>query len=188
MSGQRLIIELLMGSASIHTVRDESLQAEYRELADEYTRAVRELFADRLVSICFFGSVVRGEATPESDIDVLVVAKGVPNDVGLRLQETSDIYLELKRSEAYRKLRSLGRNALVSAIVLTPEEAKTHPPIMLDMTEDAFMAYDKDGFLERVLDDIRNRLKELGARKVKGEKGYYWILKPDARPDEVVEI
>lgn len=188
MSGQRLITELLMGSASIIQPAMESLQAEYRELADDYARGVRELFGDRLVSICFFGSVVRGEATPESDIDVLVVAKGVPKDVGLRLQETSGIYSELKRSEAYRKLRSLGRNALVSAIVLTPHEAETHPPIMLDMTEDAFMAYDKDGFLERVLDDMRQRLKELGARKVKAQKGYYWILKPDARPDEVVEI
>jgi hypothetical protein len=166
----------------------ESLQAEYSELAEEYARALRELFGDRLISICFFGSVVRGEATPESDIDVLVVAKGVPKDVGLRLQETSGIYMELKHSEAYRKLRSLGRNAFVSAIVLTSDEAKTHPPIMLDMTEDAFMAYDKDGFLERVLDDMRQRLKELGARKVKAQKGYYWILKPDARPDEVVEI
>jgi len=166
----------------------ESLQAEYSELAEEYARALRELFGDRLISICFFGSVVRGEATPESDIDVLVVAKGVPKDVGLRLQETSGIYLELKRSEAYRKLRSLGRNAFVSAIVLTSDEAKTHPPIMLDMTEDAFMAYDKDGFLERVLGDMRQRLKELGARKVKAQKGHYWILKPDARPDEAVEI
>jgi hypothetical protein len=76
----------------------------------------------------------------------------------------------------------------VSEIILTPEEVRTHPPIMLDMTQDASIVYDKDGFLKSVLDDMRRRLNELGARKVQAKKGYYWVLKPDARLDEVVEV
>lgn len=178
-----------MGSMGMHTVHGgEKLQPEYRELADEYARLVKEFFGDSLRSICFFGSVVRGEATPESDLDVLVVAERLPKDLGLRMRETISIHEELKNSEAYRRLRSLRRSAFVSDIILTPDEVKTHPPIMLDMTQDAFIVYDKDRFMQSVLDDMRRRLNELGARKVKAKKGYYWILKPDAKPDEVVEV
>ncbi len=167
---------------------DEKLQAEYRALADEYARAVERFFGDRLLSICFFGSVVRGEATPESDFDVLVVAEKLPKDAGLRVRETVSIHEKLRDSQAYRRLRSLQRSAFVSDIMLTPDEVKMHPPILLDLTEDALIVLDKDGFLRSVLDDIRERLNELGARKVKAKKGYYWILKPDAGPGEVVEI
>lgn len=177
-----------MGSMDMTPFHGGKLQAEYRELANEYARAVKEFFGDRLRSICFFGSVARGEATPESDLDVLVVAEQLPKDVGSRIRETMSIHQELRHSEAYRRLRSMRRSAFVSEIVLTPDEVKMHPPIMLDMTRDAIIASDKDGFLEGVLDDIRWKLDELGARKVRAKKGYYWILKPDARPDEVVEV
>jgi hypothetical protein len=39
-----------------------------------------------------------------------------------------------------------------------------------------------------VLEDIRKRLKQLGARKVAANKGYCGVLKPNAKPTEVVEI
>jgi hypothetical protein len=48
------------------------------------------------------------------------------------------------------------------------------------------LIYD-DGFLAGVLEDIRKRLKQLGARKVTAKKGYYWVL-TNAKPTEVVEI
>jgi hypothetical protein len=164
------------------------LQAEYRELAEEYARVAREFFGNRLLSICFFGSVVRGTATPESDIDVLVVAETLPRDLGLRVRETTPMHEALRRSEEYRKLRLQGRSAFVSDIFLSPDEAKAHPPILLDLTEDAFIVYDRNDFLNSVLEDVKRKLKVLGAKKVKARKGYYWILKPDAKPSEVVEI
>ncbi|MDI6847919.1 MAG: nucleotidyltransferase domain-containing protein [Candidatus Bathyarchaeia archaeon] len=37
------------------------------------------------MSLCVFGSVARGEPSAESDIDILVVAKELPIDVGLRV-------------------------------------------------------------------------------------------------------
>jgi len=167
---------------------EAALMSEYRELAGAYTRAVRELFGERLVSVCFFGSVVTGKATPESDIDVLVIAEKFARDIGSRIEETLPIREKLRRTDAYQKLRLLGRSAFISEILLTPDEAKTHPPILLDMTEDADITYDKGGFLGGVLEDIRRRLKQLGATRVTAKKGHYWILKPDARPGEVVEI
>lgn len=111
------------------------LQVEYRDLAAEYVQEVKAHFGDRLVSICFFGSVARGEASPESDVDVLTIAEHLPKDYGLRVRETNTIHESLRKGDAYRRLRSEGRSAFISDVYLTPEEARSHPPILLDITD-----------------------------------------------------
>jgi len=39
-------------------------------------RALQALYGDRLVRIVLYGSHARGEATPDSDVDVMVVLRG----------------------------------------------------------------------------------------------------------------
>ena len=52
-------------------------------LAQEFADGVRALLGPRVQRIVLFGSVVRGEWSPESDIDVLVLLDTVDsNDVG----------------------------------------------------------------------------------------------------------
>ena len=164
------------------------LPTEYRELISEYFEAVKDHFKDRLVSVCVFGSVAKGEAAPESDIDVLTVAEGLPQDIGSRIRETTPLRLRVSEGDGHRRLRKLGRCASISEVILTPAEVERHPPILLDVVGEGVILYDRDGFLRRTLDSIAKRLKELGARKVVTEKGHFWILKPDLRPGEVVEI
>jgi hypothetical protein len=164
------------------------LQAEYRDFASEYAERVKAHFDDRLVSICFFGSAARGEASLESDIDVLVIAENLPRDYGLRIRETNRIHELLRKGEVYKRLRSTGASAFISDVYLTPEEAQSHPPILLDVADHGIVVYDREGFLARVLEDIRERLRQLGGRRIRARKGYYWVLKPDAKPTEVVEI
>jgi len=164
------------------------LQLEYRDLAAEYVELVKAHFGDRLVSLCFFGSVARGEASPDSDIDALVIADGLPRDFGSRIRDTNRIHESLKKRPAYKRLRSEGRSGLISDIYLTQDEARSHPPILLDVADHGLIVYDRSRFLAEVLREIREKLKMLGARKVLAKKGYYWILKPDAMPNEVIEI
>lgn len=164
------------------------LQAEYRDLGAEYVEALKSQLGGRLVSICFFGSAARGEASPESDLDVLVIAEDLPKDFGLRVRETSKIHESLRKGETYMRMRSEGRAGFISDVYLTPDEARSHPPILLDIADHGVIAYDRGSFLAGVLQDIRKRLKELGGRKVKAKKGYYWVLKPNATATEVVEI
>ena len=161
---------------------------EYWPLIEEYLRRVKQYFGERLWAVCLFGSVATGKATAESDIDILVVAEGLPTDVGERYSETNPLHMELRGTEAYRLLRRLGRNTLISDLFFTPEDAERHPPILLDIVEDGITLYEKGSFLTRVLGDVRKRLKELGARRVQAQKGAYWILKPALKPGEVIEI
>lgn len=59
---------------------------------------------------------------------------------------------------------------------------------MIDMVEDAIILYDRMDYLRKALKKLGEKLKEMGAKKVITERGYYWILKPDVKPSEVVEI
>lgn len=145
-------------------------------------------FAENLVSICIFGSLARGKAAPSSDIDVMVVAENLPQDVGERTRSTNYIHEMLKKTDASAALRNLGRSTLISDIFLTPQEVEKHPPILIDMVEDAMIIYDRMDFLRDVLKRLGEKLKKMGARKVVTEKGYFWILKPNAKPSEVIEI
>jgi len=164
------------------------MQKEYIKLIEEYCSAIKNHFRDRLISICLFGSVARGEAKPDSDIDILVIVESVSKDIGIRIKETNYIHQELKKSEAYLTLRRSKVSGLISDIFFTPEEIKKHPPILLDIIEDGVILYDKNLFLSNELGIMNERLKEYKALKVNTEKGHFWILKPDVVSGEVVEI
>lgn len=85
-------------------------------------------------------------------------------------------------------LRKLGKSGLISDIFLTRQEVERHPPILLDMIDDGRVVHDKGLFLSRELISLKERLNRLNARKVLTSKGHYWVLKPDIKPGEVVEI
>lgn len=164
------------------------MQKGYIRLIEEYCSEIKNHFSDRLISICLFGSVARGEAKPESDIDILIVANNLPMDIGMRIRETNYIHEYLKKSEAYISLRKSNMSGLISDIFFTPEEIKGHPPILLDIIDDGIVLYDKDSFLSNQLKLLKQKLETQKAQKVKTEKGHFWILKPDIMSGEVVDI
>lgn len=172
----------------MQTINTSAITDKYKRLLEEYCLALKQHFGERLSSICLFGSVARVEAEPESDIDILVVAEGLPMDLGLRTRETSYIHENLKKSEGYLSLRKLGISGLIADIFLTPQEVKAHPPILLDIVDDGVIIYDKGFFLARELDSLKEALRRLNARKVSGSKGHYWVIKPNIKPGEVVKI
>ena len=110
---------------------DDRVSVEYLGLLKDYVSYILSHFGNRLRSVCLFGSVARGEATPRSDIDVLVVAEDLPRDVGLRFRITNWIHIKLRETESYQVLKKLGRNCLISDIFFTPQEVETHPPSFL---------------------------------------------------------
>lgn len=49
-----------------------------RHLAERYAQVAQDVLGDDLVSVVLFGSVARGEARPDSDIDLIVVVSELP--------------------------------------------------------------------------------------------------------------
>lgn len=164
------------------------MENKYDALINEYCAALREHFGDGLISICVFGSVARGEAKADSDIDILVVADGLPSDIGVRTKGTNYIHENLKKGEAYTSLRKSSVSGLISDIFFTPEEIKGHPPILLDIIDDGVILYDKNSFLSNALKTLKEKLEMQKAKRVITKKGHFWLLKPDMKTGEIVEI
>ena len=53
-----------------------TLKPDTERLLRELKRRLRTLYGERLADVVLFGSVARGEDTPHSDVDVLVVLHG----------------------------------------------------------------------------------------------------------------
>ena len=71
--------------------------------------------------------------------------------------------------------------------MLTPEELKKHPPILLDLTEDAVILYDT-GILKEEIENLKRRLESLGAKRIRTGNTWFWILKPDLKLGEELEL
>ncbi len=152
----------------------------------ELEAASRRVYGDRLVSLVVFGSVGRGTAGPSSDLDVLVVAGGLPRGRMPRVREFDAV--EEALAGALRAATDQGVDTRLSPVLKSPEEVGAGSPLFLDMTEDARILFDRDRFFAKTLDALRGRLARLGAKRVWRGSEWYWDLKPDYRPGDVFEI
>ncbi len=160
-----------------------------RRFIKEILNLLNGFFGEKLVSVVVFGSVARGDAKPTSDTDILIVAENLPKRISEKMEVMAKILIKLRDTQVYKELRKKGINTWVQFYPLTPEEAKIHRPIYLDMVEDAVILVDNDSFMESVFTSLRKRLGELKARRIYLKNGtWLWDLKPDIKRGEAVEI
>jgi len=156
------------------------------DLAKRYTELALEELGDRLTSVALYGSVARGEATTESDIDLFIVLKDAPRGM-LRRRELLDPIRRRLTSEL-EQLWNQGIYTDFVEVIRTEDEARRFHPLYLDMIAEAKVLYDRGGFLRKVLDELKQRLEELGARKETLDRIHYWNLKAQFTPGEVIEL
>ena len=161
------------------TVETSLLNEKLLLLASEYSKSISACLGDRLVSVVLFGSVARGEASPNSDIDLLIVARDLPRG---QLSRKRQLAAADDRIEGHlTALAEEGVNAVFTRILKTPEEAVRVVPLYLDLVEDAVLLLDRDDFFKTVLSRLETRLRDLGARRLSSGRIRYWDLKPDLR-------
>jgi len=158
----------------------------YREYLDLLLKEMRRRFGeDFVLALALFGSVARGEARPDSDIDLLIVHR----EVGFNpMRRFVDLIIELRDREETKRLERMGLNPDPYPIFMTEEELWRKPLILLDILDHGIIIYDT-GVLKRRLDCLKRRLQELGAKKIVLEDGsWYWDLKPNWKPGEGIEL
>ena len=130
---------------------------EYREHL--YKLVHRVLEREDIVGILLFGSVAKGleKPFPESDIDVLVVARNLPENIYRRRMEN------LKYKEGAES---------VEDIWLTPKELLEGIEggwgVILDAVADGIIIYDKEGLLKKAKTLVLKKFKRIGK---------IWVLK-----------
>jgi len=139
-------------------------------------------------SIVLFGSLARGEERGRSDVDLIIVSDEFPESYSSRLDLLSPVFREAKARDSYVQLLRRGYAFSFSAVPYKPDDLTDTPPLLLDVVEDGVILYD-DGLMQDKLAELKERLRALGSRKVRTRSGkWYWILKPDIKPGEIIKI
>jgi predicted nucleotidyltransferase len=158
----------------------------YDALLERLLAEVRATYGPRLVACAVFGSVGRGTPRDDSDIDLLLVVRGLPRGRTRRVEEFLPIEARLAPALASDEA---GRPPIaLSPIFKSPEEVEAGSPLFLDMVEDARILHDPEGFLASYFERLRTRLRQLGARRIRRGNAWYWELKPDLQPGEVFTV
>jgi predicted nucleotidyltransferase len=135
---------------------------------DEAVQAMKQGLGADLVAVVLFGSQARGEADANSDWDLLLLARRLPEKPWQR-------HTQLKRllPEAWR-----GR---VSLLAKTPTEFEAHlPALYLDVALDGVVLYDTGNYVAQRLAYLRELLARRGLRRERagGEMTWRWQQSP----------
>lgn len=99
-------------------------------LLEAVKAGLAELYGDRLRGIYLFGSYARNEATPDSDVDLLIVLDEVEHYVG-ELERTAELASDL----------SLRYDVSISRVFMPDERWRSgEGPFLLTVREDAVAA------------------------------------------------
>ncbi|ADL07001.1 nucleotidyltransferase domain-containing protein [Thermosediminibacter oceani] len=148
--------------------------------------ACRKIYGEDLITLAVFGSVARGTPNPDSDIDLLIVARNLPSGRLKRMEQFAKV--EELLIPWMDSLRKIGINTYLSPVIKTPEEVFAGSLLFLDMIDDALILYDRENFFTRFLQEFSSKLKRLGAKKVVTGERWHWVLKPDYKHGEVFDI
>lgn len=137
------------------------------KLISELIDVFKQKFNQDLLSIVLFGSIVKGNFTSTSDIDVLVVSSSPMNDWRARdkliLDLTEDI--ELKYATPIHMI-------LVSKDEISLAIESVYP-LMLEIYQTNEIIYDKENFFKKILADFKKNIHLWHAEKI--EEGVWKI-------------
>jgi predicted nucleotidyltransferase len=153
----------------------ERIAEPHRSLVNSLVELIKTEYGDDLVSVAVFGSIARGTARKDSDLNVLIIASRLPRSRRERVQRFLNI--KSKLDPVLEKLLDKGYAITVSPVILTADEAREIPPLFLDLTEDAVILHDMNNFLKELLTKLKAKLQEIGVTRIWIGSKWYWKLK-----------
>lgn len=158
------------------------LRRRFERLLAAVEAAAMEMYGERLVTLAVFGSVGRGTPRPDSDVDLLLIARDLPTGRLARVAEFERV--EERVANVMKELAGEGITTSLAPVIKTPEEVNCGSLLFLDMVDDARILYDREGFFSRFLKRLRAKLHELGAERKQYGGTWVWVLKQEYVPGE----
>jgi len=132
-------------------------------------RSLREKFADRLVAVAMFGSAARGEAGDRSDLDFLVVVRGIPKT----LERRYEVYKPIHDAIATQSARARDLTVIDLDEEFIENDDAEITSLMLNIASDADIIYDPDGKLASFLARVRKLIAAAGLERYRTRDGKY---------------
>jgi len=125
-------------------------------------RALQQGLGRKLVAVVLFGSRARGDAKEESDWDVLVIAKDLPERQMERYRRTNEILPQKWR----------GR---ISILAKTPDEFESVlPSLYLEIALDGMILYDPQEYAGTQLQKLRRLIQAKDLRRERRGHEFIW--------------
>lgn len=175
---------ILLASETIKNLEKIPQERYLKLLCDCFRKTTKAM---DLESFAIYGSVARGRAALNSDIDIMLISDDLSGSLGARIERMYGIEEELRQ-----ELQWLSKNRVHTGLSFYPlrkNEAQRLPSLLLDLIDDAVILYDRNRFLEATLLELKMKLLRLGARRVFIDKEkWYWDLKPDYKFGETIAV
>lgn len=161
----------------------------YQDVLARFLQLLQAEYSDELVSLVLYGSVARGEADKQSDVDLIIVLENPPDEYYKRSERVIGVLKELEKDKEFQSLKKNDYAVYFKPIIFSRKEAEESRYLFLDVVEDGIILYDRGNFFKDRLRSLGKRLKDLGAKRIFLKDGsWYWVLKPDLRPGEVFSL
>lgn len=120
---------------------------------------LKKYFEENLVSVVLFGAHAVGQVVDNSDIELVIIAKGIPSDFE-------------RYSEAVRKVRWAGELSKLPVSIILKEPSNVEgsiniiQPLMLGILRGFKILFDADDFFKTQSDEYRKNMQEWGIEEV----------------------
>jgi len=119
-------------------------------------------FGNDLIAVVLFGSRARGEASPESDYDIFLLVKNLPERPIERL-------LFVRHAIAAKFAEK------ISITARTPGEFESgFPSLYLDLAVDGVILYDAGNYMTKKLQRIQEIIKQAGLERKRFDHQFSW--------------
>lgn len=149
----------------------------YRQLLDFFVMKANDNIHQALLSIVLFGSVSRGQATRESDIDVFVYFDDdkLPRaDVTIALNK---IILSLRGADAHMELQSRLIFPEIYPFIIGKSKSNQLPWVCLDSSVEGIVLFDTHGFGRTILTRLQRAVQSGEMRRTQLRfGGWCWFI------------
>ncbi len=174
-------------TAAVQAVTGPVPNKDYQPLLNRLLKLMQEQMGERLRAVCLYGSLARGQAQRGSDVDLFIVVQGEQKEAE---EMWAAAHRALDTTPEYEALVQRGIWPDLSPFIVTQAFLAAETPwLLLEVQDHGIILYDPQGVLADKLEAVRQRMRELGTKKVMMPDGsWYWDIKPDWKPGEVFEL
>jgi len=149
----------------------------YKGITDLFVDRVKTSLGDGVLSMVIFGSVSRGQAKGDSDIDIFIYFDDKLSNRYQIEKKVNEIIIELRGNKEYFELEDQNIIPEIYPFYIAKSNSDNLPWVCLDSCLEGKIIFDSDNFGKTLMMNFLKKIDDQGGRKVNlPQGGWCWIL------------